>query len=655
MNVLKTMRSMTTLKILLWIIVFSFIAAMFTVWGGGMDVEGKKGGGFFTRKYSVKVGKDSLPPGVFKLQYRFYVESVKRYLGEKKSAQFLKGAGQRVMGQMANQLILAQMARSYGLMVGDEEIAEAIEQQNQFKDPKNDYPEFLGRMGTDAKTYQALVRNQLLLQKLNKVLSDGVYLSEAEIERLYRRKNERFKAISVLVSNNTFLARQPRPADSVVRARYEKEKANLVTPEKRAIKYVAITPMSIRKLIKTTDEEVRNYYRNHLDRFSIPKDQRRASHILIKVSRNAKPAEDAKAKKKAEEIYRKIKNGADFAELAKKYSDDKANAYKGGDLGWFSRRQMVKSFSDAVFDQAKTIGDVVGPVKSPFGYHIIKLTGLGGGAKPFKQVKAQVRQVMLLEGPTYVEKAKKLMKEAKRAIGTAMDDKAVEAAAKKYSSRIVSLRLPFAKKDGIPTFGKNKELMEAVFNAARGEWAKPVEIGQRWVRFKVTDVKPAHPSTFEEVGPGLAKDIQRERAEAEARTAAKALLASAGNADKFKKKAKKNGYQLKETGLINVEGAIPFAGQNEKLSREAVSTPVGKTVGPVQVKRGWVDVMITKHVSPDIKKFKKDKKSFADNQRSTIVRRIEDDYVNHRKAELVKDNAIFFNEALVKEMEQINS
>lgn len=652
MNVLRTMRSMTSLKVLLWVIVFSFIAAMFTVWGGGMDVENKTGGGLFASKYSVKVGKDSFPPGVFKLQYRFYVENVKRYLGEKNSARFLKGAGQRVMSQMARQLMLAQMARSYGLMVGDEEVADAIEKQNQFKDPKNDYPEFLGRMGTDAKTYQALVRNQLLLQKLNNLLTDSVYLSDAELKRLYKKENDKFKAVVALVSRDTFLNRQPRPAESVIRARYEKEKANLKTPEKRTVKYVSLSPTDIRKLIKVTDEEVKNYYRNHLDRFSIPKEQRRASHILIKVSKDAKPAEDLKAKKQAEEIYQKIKNGADFAEMARKYSDDKADASNGGDLGWFSRRQMVKAFSDAVFDEAKRVGDVIGPVRSPFGYHVIKLTGLGGGAKPFEQVKAQVKQVMLLEGSTYVARAKELMKEAKGAIGTAQDDKSVEEAARKYGTRVVSIQLPFTKEAGIPGLGKDKDLLEAVFSAAKGEWMKPVEMGKRWVRVKVTDVQLAHPSTFEEVGPELAKKIQREAAEAEAKTAATALVASVKKADEFEKRAKKAGYQVQKTGLINVEGTIPFAGRNLKLLKKAAATPEGKTIGPVLVKKGWLDAVIVKHVFPDMKKFEKDRKSFADGKLSKIARQMEDDYVNHRKAELEKDNAIFYNEALVQEMER---
>ncbi len=103
---------------------------------------------------------------------------------------------------------------------------------------------------------------------------------------------------------------------------------------------------------------------------------------------------------------------------------------------------MVKPFADAVFDQCKAVGDIVGPVRSQFGFHVIKLTGIGGQAKPFNEVKDQVRQTMLLSDPVYSSQATKLENEAEKALGEAKDDAAMQAAAKKFGLEVHKVRCP---------------------------------------------------------------------------------------------------------------------------------------------------------------------------------------------------------------------
>ncbi len=649
MNVLKRMRSMQVLKILLWVVVLSFLLAMFTVWGGGQEAE-KGGHSLLGRDYAVKVGSDILPPGAYRLQYRFYSERVRSMLGKNFKQSFLKGAPQRIASQMADQLVLGQMARKYGLRVSDHEVAQTIERIYRFKNPKEEYPVMLTRLGVSARDYQAMVRNELLVQKLQNLLSDTAYIPDSELVRLYKEKNEKFNAMVAVANKNAFMAKVGPITQAELQARYEKEKKTLETPEKRALEYVEVSPAVLRSSIKISDAQVRAYYESHLKDFSIPASERRASHILIKVAQDAKPAVVAAAKKKAEEIYKKAKAGEDFAKLAKEYSQG-PTAPRGGDLGWFGRQSMVKPFADAVFDQCKAVGDIVGPVRTQFGFHVIKLTGIGGQAKPFDEVKDQVRQTMLLSDPSYVKQADKLEKDAEKALGEAKDDAAMKAAAKKFGLQVHDQMVPVSKADGIGMLGRDAKLSEAVFKATPKQWSAPVTVRNNWVRFKVTKVLPAHPSTFEEARSGLMKEIRDEKASEMAEEAAKTLLKDAKDAKTLEASAKKMGVEVRQSGLQNAKGYVPGVGQDRDLNKALLAAKTGDRVGPVKVKNGWAVAYVTDHQSADMKKFEEDRASFAKSQRDQIAGQIMQDYVTQRMKQLEKEKAVHYNMQLIKQME----
>ncbi|HEC97685.1 MAG TPA: hypothetical protein ENI58_05940 [Nitrospirae bacterium] len=153
----------------------------------------------------------------------------------------------------------------------------------------------------------------------------------------------------------------------------------------------------IEQKVGVTDKEIKKYYDTHPDEFS--KNRVRASHILVKT------------KKEAESLLKKLKAGANFATLAEKNSIDKGSAAKGGDLGFFGRGQMVPAFEKAVFSMKK--GEISGPVKTQFGYHIIKLTGLKKGQKvSYDKAKESLSKKLLTEKrraafDSYIEKLKK--------------------------------------------------------------------------------------------------------------------------------------------------------------------------------------------------------------------------------------------------------
>ncbi|KQW36600.1 SurA N-terminal domain-containing protein [Rhizobacter sp. Root404] len=182
------------------------------------------------------------------------------------------------------------------------------------------------------------------------------------------------------------------PTDADIE-KYYKDPANaaqFMAPETESIEYVVLDLDSLKKGVTVSDKELREYYAANERRFTTP-EERRASHILVKVDAGASAADRAKAKAKAEGLLAEVrKNPASFADLARKNSDDPGSAEKGGDLDFFARDGLAaKPLEDAAFKlKPDEIGDLV---ESEFGYHVVKLTAVrGGDKKPFDAVKAEL-------------------------------------------------------------------------------------------------------------------------------------------------------------------------------------------------------------------------------------------------------------------------
>src|SRR6185312_13733114 len=178
-------------------------------------------------------------------------------------------------------------------------------------------------------------------------------------------------------------------SDEDVKAYYDKNPKAFETPEMAKVDYLLLTQDAIAAQIKVEPAEVRQADDANAKQYTTS-EERRASHILIAVKKDASDAEKAQAKKKAEEIAAKARANPDsFAQLAKENSQDPGSASQGGDLGSFSRGAMVKPFEDAVF--GAKVGDIVGPIQTDFGYHVIKVTGIKPPhVQSFDEVKARI-------------------------------------------------------------------------------------------------------------------------------------------------------------------------------------------------------------------------------------------------------------------------
>lgn len=178
-------------------------------------------------------------------------------------------------------------------------------------------------------------------------------------------------------------------SDAELEAFYNANKALFQAPESVNIEYVVLDLDTIKKSINISEQDLKAYYEQNVARLS-GNEERRASHILINAPKDAPAAEREKAKAKAQELLAQVRKAPDqFAEIAKKYSQDKGSAASGGDLDFFARGAMVKPFEDAAFAMKK--GDISGLVESDFGYHIIQLTDIKAPKqRSFEELRASI-------------------------------------------------------------------------------------------------------------------------------------------------------------------------------------------------------------------------------------------------------------------------
>ena len=276
--------------------------------------------------------------------------------------------------------------------------------------------------------------------------------------------------------------------------------------------YVVLSGDALAAAQPVTEAELKAAYAAHASRYKVEA-QRRASHILIQVESDAKPEAREAARKKAEEILGEVRKSPDrFAELAKKYSQDPGSAAKGGDLGYFDRGMMVKPFADAVFALGK-VGDISGVVKSDYGYHIIKLTGIQPGHtrtldEVRKELSAELRK----------QKAARKYAEAAESFSDLVFEQAdsLQAVADRYKLKLQSSGWITRAADKAPPPLNNAKLINALFSddALRNKRNTPaVEVApETMVAARVLEHEAASLRKFDDVKQQIEQTLRMREA-----------------------------------------------------------------------------------------------------------------------------------------------
>lgn len=251
------------------------------------------------------------------------------------------------------------------------------------------YGRLLKSQGLSVGAFEQMVGNDLIIQQLNHGIADTGFVTKAELDALLRIKLQQRDIGYALVPVASYIG-DAAVEDKAVEQFYKNSPDRFRTPEQVSVDYIELSVDDLAKGIQVTEDALHERYQERAADFTAS-EERRARHILIQVASDAPPGAVDAAKKKAEELLARIRKGESFADLAKQFSQDPGSAKDGGDLGYFGRGMMDKAFEQATY--ALKVGDVSEPVRSTFGFHIIKLEGTRGGErKPFEQVRSDLER-----------------------------------------------------------------------------------------------------------------------------------------------------------------------------------------------------------------------------------------------------------------------
>lgn len=277
-----------------------------------------------------------------------------------------------VMENLINETLLLNEAHRLEIPVSDSEVSANIQSIEAFKTDgvfdQQRYVQLLSRNRLIPQVFEESVRNDILLQKMQTIINDSVAVSEKEIANEYTYHNMQASVRFLEISADDF-ADSVEVTDEALENFYQENTEAYRVPVKADFKYVVFDPENFQNSVEATDTEIENYFIRNKDSFIVP-EQVSAAHILLKVDSWENDMAANEVYMKAKDIKKQLDEGADFAKTAKKYSED-TSADSGGELGFFTRGQMVPEFENAAFTtEPGKISDVV---KTQYGFHIIKV------------------------------------------------------------------------------------------------------------------------------------------------------------------------------------------------------------------------------------------------------------------------------------------
>ncbi|MFZ0635353.1 MAG: peptidylprolyl isomerase [Candidatus Acidiferrales bacterium] len=448
--------------------------------------------------------------------------------------------------------------------------------------------EVQAKTGMSIEEFEDYVRQSLLEEKFRSLLTDGITVSPAEISQEFRRRNEKVTIEYALIKPSD-LVPTINPTDAQLGSYFSQHMSQYQVPEKRSANYALLDLDQLKQHTTATDQELHAYYDSHIDEFKV-ENRVHVEHILFKTLGKT-DAEVAEIQQKAEQVLKQAKSGANFEDLAKKYSDDTTKT-KGGDLGWIVEGQTVPEFQSAAFSLPK--GSISDLVKTQYGFHIIKvLEKETAHTKSFEEVKAEIEPVVL---ETKVDTEVNQISDQLAAAVRQSNRQPLADIAKKFN--LVTGTTPLASAtDPVGDLGSSPELRQDLFALRPGELSQPLRIDRGDVILTVKDIAPAHQGTLAEVHDRVLADYRRDNSVILAKSKAEDLAKSAHGGEALTKAAKAMGIDVKTSEPFARIGQIGDLGSAAQLVA-AFSMNVDQVSNAVPLAGNWVVYRVVTHVQP---------------------------------------------------------
>lgn len=462
--------------------------------------------------YAAKVNGEPVAAETVRRAWQSQLSRLQQMMRGELPPELMKQQREALLDQFVRTSLLAQRARKLGYRVSDHALAERITSIPQLqvdgKFSKDRYSALLRQNGRSEPQFEEELRSELATEQLQNGVIDSAFVTPLEGDRRYALEQESREIDYAILPLSAFVD-AAQATDAQVQAWYNEHKDQYQTPERADIEYIELSRADAEASVKVEEAGLRDYYEKVKERFEAP-ERRHARHILIPTGEGN---DAAQAEKLANEVAAKAKAGGDFAALAKQYSKDPGSAEQGGDLGWAQRGMFVGPFENALF--AMKAGEIRGPVKSEFGYHIIQLQEIEPAkVKSFEEARTE------LEGDYRRDQSQQIFY-----------DRSQELADSAFSAltelRSVSdkLKLPIKTVTGFTragggALGKEPDVIKAVFSdeVLQSRQNSPlIAIGEdRAIVLRIAKHEPAQPESLAQVRPQIEAQLKQQAAKAAA-------------------------------------------------------------------------------------------------------------------------------------------
>jgi peptidyl-prolyl cis-trans isomerase D len=415
--------------------------------------------------------------------------------------------------------------------------------------------------------------------KLQQAVTGWITVSDSDVEQEYRRRNEKVKLDVVSFSADAF-KKDLTATDEELTKEFEANKDKYKIGEKRKIKYLLLDTAALRAKVVPSASDIESHYKQNIEQFSTP-EQVHALHILLKTEGK----DEAAVKKQAEDVLKQAKGGADFGELAKKYSEDDGSKVKGGDLNFFGRGQMVPEFDQAAFSMQP--GQISDLVKTQFGFHIIKvLEKKAATTQPLALVKDQIGEQLKFE------RANAQAQQVSTRIATELKTPADFDKVAKQEGLTVKESNFFTRDEPINDLGPSPQIANQAFILKDGTVSDAIRLPQGYAFITVTGKQDSYVPKIEVVKERVRTDVITKKAIDVAKAKAAELDARLKSAPDFAKAAKEAGREVKSTEMIARGAVIPDAGVSPDVDKIAFSLDTGKVSDPIATSTGAVIIRV---------------------------------------------------------------
>lgn len=597
---LKVLRdNLKYLSWILWGVILVFIFFVFAEWGGaGRRLQGGQ-------QVAVTVGDEAITFPELDRTHRNLQDTYRGLYGGQIPSELeeqLQLPLQAVQ-QLVRQRLMVQEAKASGLAVSDEELAAEVLELPVFRDEsgnyigRENYEQAVRSLGyPNPKGFEEAFRQDLLVEKLGSMVRDTVAIADEEVEAAYREEQETARLDYILLPGNRF-ANEVEVDAVALEGFFAANNDDFRLPERRVVRYLFIDPTAIRASLSVDDAEVEAYFQQNAEDYR-RQERVRARQILLRTDDARRTPGEARAT--MADVQAQLASGADFATLAAEVSEDPASKDQGGDLGYIARGEILPEVENAAF--ATSVGEVVGPIETSFGLHLVEVTDRQpGGLPPFEEVKEQVRTRMLDEraGQAAADKAQQLAGEAAEAgdPGTAWPALAEDDPGVSFFESA-----PFARNEPVAGIGPSPQFAAAAFSLEAGGTSPAVPIssptGQAWA---ILNLVRADEPRVPELAEVEAQVRSRFVADASLALAVARLEAARADVDgdDLGRLADDLGVEVTATEAFNRRDGIPGiappgAGDAAgELIEAALQASVDEVIGPFETPPGAVLARVT--------------------------------------------------------------